>query len=120
MLMDGKRRNGTPWGCHRVSALLYLDTFDENQQVNHRCGKKDCVNPAHLYVGTHRDNMSDAKRLGEMSHGERHGMATVSDASVSWAKSEYASGRMTQTAIGKRLGVTQACVGYWCRGEYRF
>jgi hypothetical protein len=30
----------------------------------HRCGRRDCVRPAHLYEGTHSDNLRDAYRMG--------------------------------------------------------
>ncbi len=119
-LMDGRYSQGASWSAHCVSALLYLG-FDREAglQVNHACGHSGCVNPAHLYVGTHRENMDDAIRMGEQSRGEKHGMATASDDDVAWARAQYASGEMTQTAIGKVLGVTQECVGYWVRGEFR-
>jgi hypothetical protein len=32
--------------------------------VLHRCHNKACVNPEHLYLGTHRENMQDMARSG--------------------------------------------------------
>lgn len=34
------------------------------QCVLHRCGNRACVNLAHLYVGTQKDNAEDARRHG--------------------------------------------------------
>jgi hypothetical protein len=39
----------------------------------HRCGNPPCVNPAHLYVGTQRENMADAVAAGTIARGPRHG-----------------------------------------------
>lgn len=46
--------------AHRVS----LGVFSPFVYVLHRCDVRACVNPAHLYVGTHKQNMEDVAKRG--------------------------------------------------------
>jgi hypothetical protein len=49
--------------AHRVAILLETGSMPpENRQVCHRCDRKLCVNPAHLYVGSVADNGADRRR----------------------------------------------------------
>jgi len=53
--------------AHRVSYVLFVGAVPEGMLVLHKCDVRCCVNPDHLFVGTHRDNQQDKCRKG------RHG-----------------------------------------------
>lgn len=49
---------------HRVAWLLAFGEIPRGLHVLHRCDNTLCVNPDHLFLGSHLENMSDRERKG--------------------------------------------------------
>lgn len=50
---------GYPIHTSRLAWILTHGPIERDLCVNHRCDQAACCNPAHLYLGTRRDNMID-------------------------------------------------------------
>lgn len=49
---------------HRLVYQLCIGPLIKGKEICHKCDRKGCINPAHLFQGSHSVNMHDAQRKG--------------------------------------------------------
>ncbi len=56
--------NGKTRLVHRVSFEIFNGEIPDRMIVCHRCDRRNCINPNHLFLGTHKDNTQDMIKKG--------------------------------------------------------
>lgn len=53
-----------------IYRIVYLEFVGEigDLYVLHRCDDPDCCNPSHLFLGTQKDNVQDARNKGRLNN----------------------------------------------------
>lgn len=95
---------------HRLSFQLANGVeLDSEKHVCHRCDRPSCVNPSHLFVGTHKQNMDDRDSKMRQPYGEKNGQARLTESQVLEIREIGRS--IPQTAVAKKFGISRAAVG---------
>lgn len=98
-----------PEGCYRgkkqrvakIAWMLFYGVIPSHLHVLHRCNNSLCVNPAHLYLGSHRENMRDLKN----SDRARNGHKKITAAQLVAVKDARSRG-VSVAECARQLGIT--------------
>lgn len=57
---------------HRIAYMIKYGDIPHGKIVRHKCDNSKCINPEHLEIGSHQDNMRDKDERGRTVKGEIH------------------------------------------------
>lgn len=98
-------------GAHVASWRLHRGPVPPGLCVCHKCDVPTCVNPDHLFVGTHADNTADAKRKGRLRHYVNPGVAVIRKLTVEQRR-HIRSSHEPGVDLAERFGVSSAAITY--------
>lgn len=97
------RAFGKMMPAHRAAYIAFVGQIPSGLEVCHECDNRKCVNPLHLFIGSHADNMADKDAKGRTPRGSRHPHAKP----VVVDGIEYGCMADADRAIGLRIGATK-------------
>lgn len=103
-------QKGGSIGAHRFSYMTHVGPIPDGKYVCHRCDTPLCVNPDHLFVGSHSDNMKDMVNKGRSFRGrgeKKKGKAKLTNEEAK----EILNMDGTYSEIGKIYGVSASVIG---------
>ncbi len=93
-----------------IARYIYEECFGkipEGMIVRHKCDNHNCINPAHMEVGTHADNMWDMVSRNRSTLGEKNPASKLTTAEVNEIKELRGSLSITKIAEKYNISVTQ-------------
>lgn len=68
------RMYGKTTPAHRASYFAFNGDIDSGKEVCHSCDRRDCINPSHLFLASHAENMTDMSKKGRGRNGVMSGV----------------------------------------------
>lgn len=106
-------RNGRTINAHRVAwEIIHRVIIPSGMEICHSCDNPSCVNPSHLWIGTHKENCDDRDRKGRNKsfQGEAHGRAKLTNGIVLEIRNRYAIEPIGTLALAKQYRLNKKTV----------
>ena len=98
--------------------MLHRGPIPPGMNVLHKCDVGLCVNPYHLFLGTHADNVADRHRKSRDAKGSRNGgyahkwqaKVKLSRQQVQLIRATYVPRKISLAKVAQMFGVSPATI----------
>ena len=106
------RVDGKTQSAYRVSFELFKKPIPKNAWVLHTCDVRNCVNPAHLYLGDRLQNTKDMwdRKRNPNRDGENHHRNKLSNKQILEIRKRYVPRIVTQHDLATMYNVSQSLI----------
>lgn len=94
----------------RLVYEIYRGVAPGDLFVCHTCDNKYCVNPDHLFLGTHAENMLDRSKKGRQAKGSHHGQAKLTESQVIEIRDLLLQKKLTLRQISEMFCVSSMAI----------
>ena len=100
--------------AHRISWKLANGPIPDGMFICHHCDNPPCVNPAHLFLGTQKDNIQDMFSKNRQNYGKS---AKLTPEQVVEIRNIYKKGNITYQKLAEKFNVQCLTIGSIIRKE---
>jgi hypothetical protein len=114
-------RDNEGYGRFGVTSRKYCRAHQYQYEINngpvpkgmvimHTCDNPPCVNPHHLKIGTHQENMADKVSKNRQAKGHKNGAAKLDEFQVKEIRTLYGTHLYTLHQLGEKYGVSYSTI----------
>lgn len=120
--------------AHRISWMMHNGVIPNKLHVLHKCDTPSCVNPSHLFLGTHKENMMDRDLKGrnkihcgdsngarihpeKLARGSKNKSSKLSEEKILKIRLIYSLGGISQKELAAQFNMNQTTIGDIIRRE---
>lgn len=100
------------YSASRLSWIFTNGPIPEGKLCLHKCDNRKCVNPNHLYIGTHSDNNSDREWRNPGTSGRQ---SSIGASGIRTVQKLFKQG-YSQKSISECFGLSTGQIHRLCRG----
>lgn len=97
--------------AHRYAYQITNGLIPSGMEVCHSCDNPACVNPAHLWLGTHKENVHDSISKGRFFREEARKTKLTSN-QVQEIRTRYDAGGISQSALAREYGASVSTIRF--------